>query len=617
MESNGSGIKGSGMNINIQDWRLVWFFFKPYRFRGLIVLTFMSLTGFLEMLNLAALYPIINFGLNLGVNNEAIRRFEKLTAYVVPGNPFLASCFLLIVISVLAMGCRYIYSYYGNKLLVRIVGETKKRVFDRLVAADYDYFVTNHQGHLIYAGSAAPERVYAVVMNIVTFAYNLFNALFMFFLLMVLSWKITILILFMAAFYSVVIQNVVRAYIHKCSAVITEESRRRNVVLNEFITGVKTIKVYLAAGDWTNRFRQAVDRSLLSNFRMSMAISNADTFIKLVFYVSLASVGIYLSRKSPAEIMALLPALGTMVMAANRFLPSARTLGNTVVDIVKCLPDLRIVHELCHKTVAAIPDGTLDLGGFRDRITFEDVWFKYDSMNDHLLKGLSFAIEKKKMSALVGLSGSGKTTIINLLLKLYRPVKGSIRIDGVDIGSFSNRTYLAAIGYVAQEPFIFNNSFKENIRFGMADCTDEMVREAAVLANADEFIRETPDGYDSIVGDSGIKLSGGERQRVAIARAMLRRPQILILDEATSSLDNISEKKIQAAINNISKQTTVLVIAHRLSTVQNADKIIILDKGEIVEQGTHEELLNNKNLYYELYTAKDPVEGTVLEGKIG
>jgi len=605
------------MNLNIREWRVIWFFFRPYRFHCMGVLAFMLLTGLLETLNLAALYPIINYGLNLGANNTVLRHFERFTQNIAPGDPFLVACVLFIVISILAIGSKFVYSYFSNKLLVRIVGDTQKKVFDRFVSADYDFFVRGQQGQLIYAGTTAPERVVAVVNHTVAVAFHAINVLFLFPLLLVLSWQATILVLLLGLFYGVVIQKIMRTFIHRCSAIMVEESRRRNVILNEFITGIKTIKVYLAANEWQERFGQAVDRGLLNSFRLMMAVGLPGAFVRFIFYLFLAGAAMFFSRKHPGEIMAILPVFGTFVMVANRFLPSAQGLGSSVMEIGKSLPDINIVHELCRDEIVLTPDGVMAMEGFKDRITFENVWFKYQSMTDDLLKGLSFSIEQKKMTALVGLSGAGKTTIINLLLKLYRPDQGTIKIDGVDIRDLSNKSYLASIGYVGQEPFIFNNSFKENIRFGMSDCTDEMVREAAILANADEFIRETPDGYGTIVGDSGVKLSGGERQRVAIARAMLRKPAIIVLDEATSSLDNISEKKIQTAINNISKHTTVLVIAHRLTTVQGADKIIILDKGEIIEEGTHEELLSHKNLYYELYTTRDPVDGVVVEEKIG
>ncbi len=179
--------------------------------------------------------------------------------------------------------------------------------------------------------------------------------------------------------------------------------------------------------------------------------------------------------------------------------------------------------------------------------------------------------------------------------------KGKIYIDGIDISKFTNESFLSKIGYVSQETFIYNDTIKENIMFGMKNCSDEVVFKAAKQANAHEFITNTVNGYNTIVGDSGIKLSGGQRQRIAIARVLLRKPEIMVLDEATSSLDNIAEKKVQDAINKVSQHTTVLMIAHRLSTIQNVDKILVVSDGKIVEEGRHQELLGKEGEYFRLY----------------
>jgi len=213
---------------------------------------------------------------------------------------------------------------------------------------------------------------------------------------------------------------------------------------------------------------------------------------------------------------------------------------------------------------------------------------------------MNFEIKKDQITALVGSSGSGKSTIVNLLLRLYDVDKGSISIDDINIKDYENFSFLKKVGFVSQDTFIFNSTIKENITFG-EEYTDQEVIEAAKLANADEFINKSPDGYETIVGDRGLKLSGGEKQRLAIARAIIRKPEILILDEATSSLDNVSEAVVQQAINKVSNNCTTFIIAHRLSTVQNADMILVLDKGKIVESGTHKELLKKKGNYWELY----------------
>jgi len=605
------------MKVNIQDAKILWFFFQPYKFQCLGVLGLMFLSGILETMNLASLYPIINYGLKLEKKDAFLQGFEKVAGLLVPGNYFMAACILLMVISVCAIAAKFCYTFLSNRLLTRIIGDTQKKIFDKFAAADYGFYVGSQQGNLIYAGTTAPERTTAVVLYTITFVYNFFNSLMLFSLLLLLSWQSTVFILLLGLFYGVVIRQVMQKYIRKCSAISVQENQRKNVVLNEFISGIKTIKIFLAVEEWKNRYTNAVNNSLSNQFRIMVAASFPEVFVKFLFYMLIALAGISFSQQSSADILALLPMLGTFVLVVNRFLPSIYVLGNAVMKVTEYMTDTRIVYGLCVKNFDALPEGIRNLSCFKEQISFEGVWFKYGGMNEYLLKDLSFSIERKKMTAIVGASGSGKTTIINLLMKLYRPEKGMLRIDGVDISELKNAAYLSRIGYVSQETFIFNTSIRENIRFGLADCTDQMIEDAARLSNAHDFISRIEQGYEAIVGDSGVKLSGGQRQRIAIARAMLRNPEIIVLDEATSSLDNISEKKIQKAINNIAKHTTVLVIAHRLSTVQNADKIIILEKGEIMEQGTHEDLLKERNLYFSLHAAQNRVEeGFVQESDI-
>ena len=604
------------MKANIQEWKIIWYFFRSYKLQSLVVLAVMLVSGFFEMLNLAALYPVINYGLNLEKKNFVLESFEKTVKYLTPDNPFMSACILLIIVSVLAIIFKFIYNYFSNKLMIKIVGDTQKRIFEKFITADYNFYVKNQQGELIYSGTVAPGQTSGIILSAIRLVHYLINSLFLFSLLVLLSWQATLLVLSLGALYGAFIKKIMEKIIYRSASITVEENRRKNVILNELITGIKSIKIFRVFNRWKEKYVKAVDASLNHQFRMLMGRVFPESFIKFLFYVLLALAGVFLSQRPHGEIIALLPVFGTFAMVVNRFLPSAQLVGNSLMIIAECMPGTKIVHRLCREEIATLPDGDNNLEGFADKITFENLGFKYDNMTGYLLKDLSFSIERRKMTAIVGPSGSGKTTIINLLLKLYRPDKGSIKIDGVGIFEFANKSYLAKIGYVSQETFIFNSSFKDNIRFGMESCTDQMIQEAAKLANAHEFIMDTKDGYETIVGDAGIKLSGGQRQRVAIARAMLKKPEIIVFDEATSSLDNISEKKIQEAINNISKYATVLVIAHRLSTVQNADKIIILEKGEIKEQGTHQELLKNKNLYYHLYTAKDAIGGEFAGEKI-
>ncbi|HLY32184.1 MAG TPA: ATP-binding cassette domain-containing protein, partial [Ktedonobacterales bacterium] len=241
------------------------------------------------------------------------------------------------------------------------------------------------------------------------------------------------------------------------------------------------------------------------------------------------------------------------------------------------------------------------IGPIQGRITYEHVVFAY-APNRPVLRDVSFNVAPGQVVALVGPSGTGKTTTLQLLLRLYELNGGVIRVDDVDTATVDIRSLREQIAIVPQEPTLFSGSVADNIRFGRLDATDAEIEEAAHAANAHEFIARLPDGYRTLVGERGVKLSAGQRQRIAIARAILRDPRILLLDEATASLDNVSEALVQQALSRLMAGRTTLVVAHRLTTIEHADTILVMDRGAIVEQGTHEELLAHEGLYAQLYT---------------
>lgn len=299
---------------------------------------------------------------------------------------------------------------------------------------------------------------------------------------------------------------------------------------------------------------------------------------------------------------------GTFMLALYRLVPAASLAQSNMSSIVQYLPALNLLYiELTREndeTVSKLADDKKRPFSFKEKIVFRDVSFRYAEAQQDTIHHLSFEIHKNQKVAIVGNSGSGKTTTANLLALLYRPVSGGIFIDGINITEFRHEDYLRSLGYIGQETFIYHDSIKENIRFGM-DRSDEEIIEASKLADAHDFIINTDQGYDTIIGDQGIKISGGQRQRIAIARIILRNPDILLLDEATSSLDNISEKKIIDSIQRLSEKMTVITIAHRLSTVLNSDVIYVMKNGVIIESGGHEELMEKKGEYYQLYLGQE------------
>ncbi|MFH0779346.1 MAG: ABC transporter ATP-binding protein [Parcubacteria group bacterium] len=583
--------------------RIIWYFFQPYKFELVLLFLVMLVSGVLESINLAALYPVINYGLDQSAEGMVMKIFNALLNLFKGDNLFLSSCYLLIVITTAAAGMKVLNYFFSYRLMTKMVSRNQKEIFNKYIGSDYDFFVKNQQGKLIYTGTIASKQAASLVLYTLTAVNNIISLLLIFSLLAALTWRGTAAIVIVGAFYFAAVNRVMDKVIYKCGRLLLAADREKNVILNELFAGFKAIKIFRMFDFWKEKYDDAVDKSMKNQLKMLMGRVFPESLMKIAFYFLIAFLGIIISFKTGNKIFAWLPLFATFALIASRLFPAIQNVGTDLMVISSALPNTIDVYDLLGSQTKKIREGSDTLPGFDREIEFQNVWFKFneDLKQDFLLQNVSFTVEKKKTTAIVGPSGNGKTTLINLLLRLYVPGKGRIVIDGKDIAEYSDDSYLALIGYVGQETFIYNDTIAENIRFGLLDCRRDQIEEAAKLANAHEFIVAASQGYDTIVGDAGIKLSGGQRQRIAIARAMLRRPAIMILDEATSSLDNISEKKVQDAINNISRFTTIVVVAHRLSTIQKADKILVVNNGRIEEQGKHEELLDKKGTYYKLY----------------
>jgi len=337
------------------------------------------------------------------------------------------------------------------------------------------------------------------------------------------------------------------------------------------------------------------------------AVTNVDTAVSSGWWFFIGGVPVrqtteLLPRITEGSYFAFFVALGMMIVPVRDL---ARVQGNiqTTYGAVE-----RVVEAFEKRpTVVEAPDA-VELPAMDREIRCENVKFKY--LDQMVLKDFNLTATKGELIALVGPSGSGKTTVVNLLSRFYEVTGGKITIDGVDIRKATLRSLRRQIGIVSQETFLFNDSVENNIKYGALDRTHEEVVAAAQAANAHDFIEKLPAGYETIIGERGVRLSGGERQRLAIARALLRNPPILLLDEATSSLDTEAEREVQKALDNLMKNRTTIAIAHRLSTIRHADRIIVLSDGQIVEQGSHEDLLKNSGLYRRLYEMQFLIDET-------
>jgi len=588
--------------------KIVWYFFKPHKLQSIFVCVSMLIAGLFETMNLAVLYPVLNYGLHQEPSGNIMKQFNKLIYLFGRENLFLSSCILLVIITLLAILFRFINYLFQYRLMAEIEMGIQKKVLDRYLNADYAFFVKSQQGKLVHTATIAPTNVGNMVLYTARAINDLITCVLMIALLAILSVKTTLLAALIGVFYFFFVKRVMTKIIYRCGLLAVEANRRKNTVLNEMINGIKSIKAFLAQGAWEEKYISAVRTSVQNQYKMLMGRFFPEAFVKATSYLVLAAIGVFFSAQIGKDVVSLIPLFGVLALIISRLSPLANLVGSDFMILAESLPNTRIIYDLFNENTRKIRDGVKRFPGLAKAITFQDAWFKYEGTDKYILKGINFEIEKNKVTAIAGLSGSGKTTLVNLLLRLYILQKGRIDIDGVDIQEFTEASWLSRVGYVSQETFIYNDTIKENIRFGLKDCNESMLLEAAKLANAHEFIQAMPDGYETIVGDAGIKLSGGQRQRIAIARAVLRSPEIIILDEATSSLDNISERKVQEAIHNVSLRATVIIVAHRLSTIQGADKILLLHDGRVAEEGRHEKLLSLNGKYHDLYTRQLAVE---------
>ncbi|HLX42380.1 MAG TPA: ABC transporter transmembrane domain-containing protein [Bryobacteraceae bacterium] len=496
---------------------------------------------------------------------------------------------------------------YGGNYLINYVGfsavtDLRQAVFDRVLHQDANFFENNSTARVMSSIMNDLEKIQVAMSHILADCLRQsFTTLFLLAVVLHADWKLAIVSLTVLPFVLVPTVRLGRR-IRRTTRSAQDDAAELNQVLQETLSGNQVVKSFGAEEIESNRFRVRAQRLRRSNLHYVSQQAIASPLIEFFGALTIVALLFYARMQIKDGSMTAGEFTSFVIALLMLYEPVKRLTGIHNIFQQALGASQKVFEYLDRDQQIKERAGAVKLVRFEKAIQFEDVSFRYPTAPDGFtLDSIRLEVKAGEIVALVGPSGAGKTTLANLVPRFYDVQKGAVKIDGRDVRDLRLASLREKIGMVAQDTFLFNDTVANNIGYGLADATREQIREAARLALAEEFIQRMPDGYDTMIGERGQKLSGGQRQRLAIARALLKNAPILILDEATSHLDSESEMLVQRALQNLMEHRTVIVIAHRLSTVRRADQIVVLDRGQVCEMGRHEELVNRGGVYQRLY----------------
>ena len=523
----------------------------------------------------------------------------------IPGRMYKAiviSGIVVLVLYILRMLLRYFVQYYGHIIGVKMQSQMRQDLFSHLQKLPFRFYDNNETGQIMTRITSdlfevcelahhGPENILiSAVMIVLSFSY-----------LLSINWILTLII-----FAIVPVLIAVTFYARKAMRQAFRERRMSNAIINaaveSSITGIRVTKAYTNSAKEQEKFRRGDQKFVDASkgaYKAMAQFHSSTSFVTEVFNVIILIAGglfLYDGKISFGD-------YSTFIVSVNLFIAPVNTLISFMEQYQNGVSGFKRFVEIMEETPEEEAPDAKTLTRAEGEIRFENVSFSYDD-ETFVLKDINMHLPKGRKLALVGPSGGGKTTLCHLIPNFYRVGKeyGTIRIDGIDIRELSLESLRRNIGIVQQDVFLFVGSIRENIMYGRPDATEEEMMEAARRANIHDYIMTLPHGYDTQIGERGVKLSGGQKQRLSIARVFLKDPAILILDEATSALDNTTEVLIQQSLDELCKGRTTLVVAHRLSTIRNADEIAVVLNGQITERGTHESLIEADGTYKKLYS---------------
>ena len=512
-----------------------------------------------------------------------------------------AVCVALIVVFTAKNISLYIKNITLSIVQYRLIRDLRNKLYSHFHYLSLSYFNKNKSGELtaVLVNDIDNMRNSLSIMFQKLFVEPI-NIIILMSLLFIVSTKLALIALLIIPVSGIIIFGISHS-IRRRSARSQAQLAGMTSMIAETIGSMRIVKAFATKGFEINRFAKETQKYyklMLRRDRLRFVSSP----VSETFGATIAALLLWVGARDVLVIESISSEdfLRFILLLFSLFQP-LKNLTNVVNELQNGLASAdRVFAIMDTKSDIQDIDNAVEVNDLKNTLSFDNVSFSYGDDNK-VLNNINFQINKGEILALVGPSGAGKSTLVDLIPRFYDTLSGSIKIDGKDIKEFKINSLRYLMGIVTQETFLFDDSVKANIAYGVENISDDKIKDAAIAANAHEFIKKLPDGYNTIIGERGVSLSGGQKQRIAIARAIVKNPPILILDEATSSLDSESEKHVQSAIENLMSERTVFVIAHRLSTVHNANKILVLENGQIVQEGKHDELVNIEGLYKQLH----------------
>jgi ABC-type multidrug transport system fused ATPase/permease subunit len=563
-----------------------------------------SLLGALsEGLGISLLAPVLDAlsGRSGFADVPILGQVSGLFAGLAPDVRIQAVAIAIALVTVLRNALQYVIDVMSAIFPLRLERKLALRGYAALMAVEIAYIQEKDYGTHANAMSGWPGRVTSMLNNLSTIVWSLMTVIVYGVMMVVVSWQLTALAVIFVLIVSAALKWFFSGVLHRAGTAQTAAQTSLSQAIMESLTGMKVVRLTAAEPLMTGRLTRALDRlnwlqrriakiTALGPFVMATA---AGLFICALLYGSAVVHG--------GEPAAWVASLLLFLFLLSRLMGPVNRINLARSYVVANMNAFDMLNAFYREAdERRQPNGSRIAAPLRQGIVLDDVSFAYQSREATVIDRLSVKIERGKTVAIVGPSGAGKTTLIGLVTRLYDPQQGRILVDGVDLRDLEVRSWRQRLAVVTQDTFIFNDTVAHNIGFGRENVPTERIEGAAKLAAASDFIEQLPQKYETSLGDRGVRLSGGQQQRIAIARAILADPDLLIFDEATSHLDIFTEREIQAAMGRLSQNRTLMVVAHRLSTIRNADIVLVMDKGVLVEQGTHRELLARRGIYWQM-----------------